>query len=340
MIHLSILDQSPISVGGTAAEALAGTSRLVKEAERLGYRRFWVSEHHFAQALAGSSPEVLISHLAGQTTSIRVGSGGVMLPHYSPYKVAENFKVLEGLYPDRIDIGLGRAPGGMPLATRALQEDKMIDGVDHYPEQLDDLIGYLHDATGEEHRFAGLLATPVLATAPEMWLLGSSGDSAVIAARRGAGFAFAQFINGSGGIAAVEAYKRMFEPSILGDEPRVIVAIFVVCAETEERANEVASSLDLSLLLLDKGERGKWRGTPSIAQAKEYPYGPYDQIRIAENRKRMIVGDPKQVKEQLLEMSERYGSSELMLVTTAHDFEDKLKSYRLIASEFELNKDE
>ncbi|MBX6395275.1 MAG: LLM class flavin-dependent oxidoreductase, partial [Alicyclobacillaceae bacterium] len=275
MIRLSVLDQSPIPEGSTAPEALAQTVRLARETERLGYHRFWVSEHHFTFNLAGSSPEVLMAYLAAHTSKIRIGSGGVMLPHYSPYKVAENFRVLEGLAPGRIDLGLGRAPGGLPLATRALQEGRA-PAIDRYPEQLDDLIGYLYDSLGENHRFAGLRATPVVPTAPEIWLLGSSGESARLAAERGAAFAFAQFINGQEhmGIEAMRDYVRHFRPSALGDKPRTMVAVFVICAETEERAEQLASSLDLSLLQLAKGEASQ--GIPSVETAQRYPYTPYD----------------------------------------------------------------
>lgn len=331
MIRLSVLDQSPIPYGKSATEALADTTRLAQEAERLGYHRFWVSEHHHTFSLAGSSPEVLIAHLAANTEKMRIGSGGVMLPHYSSYKVAENFRVLEALHPNRIDLGVGRAPGGMPLATRALQQGK-VTGLDAYPEQLDDLIGYLHDSIDENHEFAGLRATPVVPTAPELWLLGSSGESARLAARRGAAFAFAHFINGQGGADVMRWYQKNFQPSRVNEKPQSLVAVFVVCAETEEEANRIASSLDLVLLLLEKG--GVSKGVPSVETALQYPYTSYDRYRIQDNRKRMIVGTPEQVKETILRMSEEYNTTEFMIVTITHEFEDKLKSYQLLAETF------
>jgi luciferase family oxidoreductase group 1 len=336
MITLSVLDQSPISVGSSAAIALSNTARLAVEVEKMGYHRFWVSEHHYAKTLAGSSPEVLISHLAGQTSTLRIGSGGVMLPHYSAYKVAENFRLLEALYPNRIDLGLGRAPGGMPLATRALQEYKLKHGVDIYPEQLDDLIDYLHDSLDEKHRFADLVATPLIETVPEFWLLGSSGDSAILAAQRGAGFAFAQFINGDGGVDAMHGYLQRFQPSILGDKPRTMVAIFAVCAETEEEANQLASSLDLTILMREKGEKPPWEGTPSVEQAQVYPYSSSDRQRIQVSRNRMIVGNQAQVKAQIMKLSEDYQTNEFMIATITHDFQAKLNSYRLLADTFKL----
>ncbi|HFK1730306.1 TPA: LLM class flavin-dependent oxidoreductase, partial [Bacillus cereus] len=279
MIKLSVLDQSPISDGSTATQAFSHTVTLAQEVEKLGYTRFWVSEHHNSVSLAGSSPEILISHIAAKTERMRVGSGGVMLPHYSPYKVAENFRVLEALYPNRIDLGVGRAPGGMPIATRALQEGKMVS-LDQYPEQIADVAMYLHDQVPENHHYANLKATPVIPTSPDMWLLGSSGESAKIAAQQGASFAFAQFINGYGGPEVMEAYQKQFQPSYLGDKPKSIVAIFVICGETNEEAEKIASSLDLSILLLEQGKRTT--GTPSIGTAQNYSYSTYDLFRIKE----------------------------------------------------------
>ncbi|PFJ07732.1 LLM class flavin-dependent oxidoreductase [Bacillus cereus] len=333
MIKLSVLDQSPISDGSTASEAFSHTVTLAQEVEKLGFTRFWVSEHHNSVSLAGSSPEILISHIAAKTNRIRVGSGGVMLPHYSPYKVAENFRVLEALYPNRIDLGVGRAPGGMPIATRALQEGKMVS-LDQYPEQIADVAMYLHDQVPENHHYANLKTTPVITTSPEMWMLGSSGESAMIAAKQGASFAFAQFINGYGGPEVMKAYQEQFQPSYLGDKPKSIVSIFVICGETNEEAENIASSLDLSILLLEQGKRTT--GTPSIETAQNYSYSAYDLFRIKENRQRMIVGDPSSVKEKILNLSKAYNAEEFMIVTITHQFEDKLNSYRLLADAFNL----
>lgn len=334
-IELSVLDQSPISEGSTASEAFAETACLAQEAEKLGFNRFWVSEHHFSSSLAGSSPEVLISHLAARTSTLRIGSGGVMLPHYSPYKVAENFRVLEALYPGRIDLGVGRAPGGLPLVTQALQEGKEL-GVNYYPEQLDDLTGYLHDSLDEAHPFGGLLATPLVASAPDIWLLGSNGDSARLAARKGAAFAFAQFINGDEemGIEAMHTYFENFQPSQLGDAPRSLVAIFAVCAETEEQAQQIATSLDLSILMTLQGMRPE--GVPSMEKAQNFAYSSHDKYLIRQNRKRMIIGTKEQIKQKILDLSEAYETNEFMIVTITYRFEDKLNSYRLLADAFGL----
>lgn len=333
LITLSILDQSPVVEGGTAAEALTRTIRLAQEAEKWGYRRFWVSEHHHTYSLAGSSPEVLIAYLAARTDRIRLGSGGIMLPHYSAYKVAENFRVLEALASGRVDLGLGRAPGGMPIATQALQEGKVSRG-DTYPYQLDDLIGYLHDRLDPDHRFSGLYATPVIPTAPEVWLLGSSDYSAHLAAEKGAGFAFAHFINGEGGAEAAKEYRKRFTPSIIGEKPRTLVAIFAICSDTEEESEALAASLDLMLLQFRQGIRNA--GIPSKEKALQYIYTPYERYFVEENRKRMIVGTKEQVKARILSMSDEYQADEFMIVTRTPDFEATLKSYRLLAEAFGL----
>lgn len=326
-MKLSILDQSPVSEGSTPAEALAQTASLAREADRLGYHRFWVSEHHGARGLAGSSPEVLMAHLAAVTSTIRIGSGAVLLPHYSAYKVAENFRLLEALYPGRIDLGLGRAPGGGALATKALQENRS-GGADLYELQIRDVITYLQGAADSSHRFAGLEATPSVNTAPEIWLLGSSGDSAVLSARLGTSFAFAEFING-GGREAVQSYLSSFRPSPAAAAPRSLVAVFASCAESPEEASRLASSMELSLVLLEKGHVST--GTPSIEAALNYKYTPYDRFRIEDNRRRMVIGSPEEVHRQFMALTEQYQCDEIMFATVMHSFEDKLKSLRLIA---------
>ncbi|WP_019914932.1 LLM class flavin-dependent oxidoreductase [Paenibacillus sp. HW567] len=326
-MKLSILDQSPVSEGSTPAEALAQTASLAREAERLGYHRFWVSEHHGARGLAGSSPEVLMAHLAAVTSTIRIGSGAVLLPHYSAYKVAENFRLLEALYPGRIDLGLGRAPGGGALAARALQENRT-GGAEFYELQIRDLITYLHGAADSSHRFAGLEATPSISSAPEIWLLGSSRDSAALSARLGTGFAFAQFINGDGGKEAVQDYRGSFRPSPAA-APRSLVAVFAACAETSEEAGRLASSMELSLVLLEKGHVST--GTPSVETALNYKYTPYDRFLISDNRRRMVTGSPEEVRQQFIALTEKYSCDEIMFATVMHSFEDKLKSLRLIA---------
>lgn len=334
MLKLSVLDQSPVSEGSSPAEALAQTALMAQEAERLGYHRYWVSEHHSAPGLAGSSPEVLIAHLAAMTSTIRIGSGGVMLPHYSAYKVAENFRVLEALYPGRIDLGVGRASGGAALATQAIQENQLRHE-DRYEEQVVDLIAYLHDTMDTSHRFAGLQATPVIPTAPEIWLLGTSRDSAALSAKLGTGFAFAQFINGNGGMEAMKVYQQQFQASPVNQQTQSLVAVVAVCAETAEEADRQASSMDLSLVLLEKGHIST--STPTVERALSYKYTPYDLFRIQNNRKQMIVGTPEVVKEQIETLAVQYQCDEVMITSTVHSYSDKLKSLQLIAEAFELH---
>jgi luciferase family oxidoreductase group 1 len=333
MIKLSVLDQSPIPQGKTAVEALQNTIRLAQETDKLGYTRFWVSEHHFSRSLAGSSPEVLISALAANTTNQRIGSGGVMLPHYSPYKVAENFKVLEALFPNRIDLGLGRAPGGTHLATKALQENKR-SYVDDYPQQIDDLITYLHDLADENFQYPNLKATPKIETVPDVWLLGSSGGSALLAAQKGAGYAFAQFINGEGGAEVVRYYRNHFKPTLVNQSPQTLLAIFVICADTDEEAERLAASSDLAILLIEKGMLSD--GLPTPEQALDYPYSEYDRMRIKENRKRMIIGNKEKVKEEILALSTQYETEEIMIVSLIGDMEAKIHSFQLLAQTFGL----
>lgn len=331
-MHLSILDQSPIATGSDASTAFAQTTAVAKLADDLGYHRFWVSEHHDTPRLAGSSPEVLIAHLAANTKRIRVGSGGVMLPHYSAYKVAENFRVLEALYPQRIDLGLGRAPGGMPRARMALQEGRQPAD---YALQVADLTAYLTDTLPVDHRFSGLKATPVVQTAPPLWLLGSSDWSAHLAAVQGTAFMYAHFINSEGGVEAVRNYHDRFEPSTLRAQPQAGVAVFVICAETDHEADLIAKSLDLALVMLANGQVGA--GTPTIEEALAYPYGRYELLLVHENRKRMVVGDATSVRQQLEALAAAYGVEEVMTVTSTARFEDRMHSHELVAKSFGLN---
>ncbi|MGG0026880.1 LLM class flavin-dependent oxidoreductase [Bacillus safensis] len=333
MMKLSILDQSPLIGDATPAEALKQTVELAKQAEKWGYHRFWVSEHHFSNRLAGSSPEVLLGHLSAVTSHIRIGSGGVMLPHYSAYKVAENFRVLEALAPGRIDLGIGRAPGGMPISSIALHHGERKRLGDQYSEQVEELKVYLHDLADEFYPLPHLTASPKVETAPEVWMLGSSGGSARLAAKAGAGYTFALFINGEGGEDSVAQYINRFEPSVFGDEPRVSLAVFVLCAETEEQAEKLAVSLDLSLLANEQGLN--LSRFPSYEEAQGYSYSPYEQKRVTANRQRMVVGTPESVKKQLTTLAKAYRTDELIAVTITHDMQDRLTSYRLLKEAFD-----
>ena len=243
--------------------------------------------------------------------------------------MAENFRLLEALHPGRIDLGLGRAPGGMPLATRALQEDKRSD-IRLYPRQIEDLTGYLHDQLPADHRFSGLVASPVIDTAPEVWLLGSSDESARIAAHQGAAYAFAQFFGTPGGEAAIREYRELFTPSLLNDgKPHTMIAVSVFCADTEEEARRLARSAELFFLQLGRGaEFGLF---PSIETAESYPYSQFELDYLTERRRNTIIGTPTQVREQLHAFRERYDADELMVAGMIHDFDARLRSFRLIA---------
>jgi luciferase family oxidoreductase group 1 len=330
LLKLSILDQSPVRKGGTARQALLETVQLAQLAERLGYGRYWVSEHHNTRGLAGSAPEVLLAHLAAHTSRIRLGSGGVMLPNHSALKVAENFRLLESLAPGRIDLGIGRAPGTDRL-TAALLNPGNTFSEKAFVQQLVDLQDFLHDAFDSGR--GAIRATPAADTVPELWLLSSSGESGLFAAHFGTGFSFAHFINPVGGPQMVKAYKEHFKPSESFSEPQANVAAFVLCADTEEKALELQAVMDLQLLRIGKGLS---LGFPPYEDVVGYAYSPEETAQVQHNRRRMVVGTPGRVKAQLLEMAAAYGVDELVIVTITHDFADRVRSYELLAEAFGL----
>ena len=333
MLRLSVLDQSPVRSGGTPADTIQETLELAQACDRLGFHRYWLAEHHSTPGLAGSSPEILIGQVAARTRRIRVGSGGVMLQHYSPLKVAENFRVLETLFPGRIDLGIGRAPGSDQITARALQESGSVFGFDRFPEQVADLVAFLHDAVPADHRFCSVKAMPTGPTAPEIWLLGSSDGSAAIAAGLGTAFSFAHFINADGGAEITRAYTRQFQPSATLDAPRASAAIFVVCADTRAEAQRLARSRELFLLRLYTGRAGRY---PSVEEAESYPYTAREAALVEALRARSAVGTPEQVHEQLVAMAGAYGVDELVIVTITHDPKARLRSYELLAQVFSL----
>ncbi|MEK0316412.1 LLM class flavin-dependent oxidoreductase [Cohnella sp. 56] len=338
MLKLGILDQSPVWTGGDAARSLRSTIGLAGLAERLGYSRFWVSEHHSAAGLAGSSPEVLLAAIGAHTSRIRIGSGGVLLPHYSPYKVAENFKVLQALYPGRLDLGIGRAPGGMPIVSRAMGRESGKDKEEGFAQSLRELGAYIGSGPPLEagHPLAGLAAMPEVSGVPEVWLLGSSLHSAQVASEMGAGFAFAHFINGRGGQEVVREYRRRYRPGPLGGVPRVAVCVFVVCMDTDAAAEREAAALDLRLLQGDKGDYGK--PVPGREEALRYPYSAQDRARIAANRSRMVVGGTARVSRALPAFAQSYGADEVIVNCMTADPDSRDRCYKLLARLF-LNGD-
>ncbi len=334
---LSVLDQSPIKSGATPADAVQETLDLARAAERLGYHRYWLAEHHSSSGLAGASPEVLIGQVAARTSRIRVGSGGIMLSHYSALKVAECFRMLETLFPGRIDLGIGRAPGSDQLTARALRQGPGALGLERFPDQIADLVGYLHDCLPPGHPFASVRAMPAGPTAPDLWLLGSSDESAMLAAHFGLAFSFAHFINAQGGAEVTRAYREQFRPSPYLAAPRASVAVFALCADTEAAAMRLAQSRDLFVVRLYTGRMAPY---PSVEEAEEYRYTPQESSIVRHVRGRTVVGAPEQVRERLLALASEYAADELVVVTITHDPKARLRSYELLAEVFELERRE
>lgn len=333
-MHLSVLDQSPIRSGATPADAIRETLELARLCDRLGYHRYWLAEHHASGGLAGAAPEILIGHIAQATNRIRVGSGGVMLNHYSALKVAETFRTLETLHPGRIDLGLGRAPGSDQRTMQALRAGPGSASVDYYPRQVLDVIGFMDNALEEEHPFRDILAQPSGPSSPEVWLLGSSMDSATFAAHFGLPFSFAHFITPHGGDMVAEAYRQRYQPSERHPEPKVGVGVFALAAPTQEEADYLIKSRNLWLVRLMKGELGPF---PTPEEADAYPYGPHDMQMLEANRGRSIAGTPDHVAGELRALADAYGTDELTIVTISHDFEARKRSYELLAAEFGLS---
>ena len=330
-LRLSVLDQSPVPQGSSGSAALHNTIDLARLSESLGYHRYWVAEHHGSPMLAGPSPEVLISAIASVTDRVRVGSGGVMLPHYSPLKVAENFSVLAGLFPHRIDLGLGRAAGTDPGTAFALQRDRRQRAPDDFPQQLAELLGYLDGTLPEDHPYRRLAALPGLPERPEPWLLGSSHQSAIWAAELGLPYAFADFINPAGAeIAAL--YRERFTPSADLAAPRVMVAVSAICAATDTEAQRLASSMRMAITLL---RAGSLIAVPSVETALDF-LSRHPAPQSLPMGRRAIVGDASAVRNGLEDVAREYGASEVMVVTITHDHEARRRSYELIAREFEL----
>ncbi|MBT5110639.1 MAG: LLM class flavin-dependent oxidoreductase [Rhodospirillaceae bacterium] len=331
-IRLSVLDQSPIRQGGTPADALSETIRLAQYAEQLGYHRYWLAEHHGTPSLAGASPEIMVTRVAAATNSIRVGSGGVMLSHYSPYKVAENFQLLETMFPGRIDLGIGRAPGSDQRTNQALAYGSQI-GIEYFPNKIADLAAFQHDTLTADHSFAGVKATPATTGHPPLWLLGSSDYSAAYAAHFGNAFSFAHFITAHGGDMIVKAYRDQFKPSDMLREPKANLGVFILCADTEEQARRLASSRELARLWRD---RGRTVPLPPVEEAMAYEYTDAERRHLMHYRDRNIIGTPEQVREQLVELSTRYGLDEFVVLTICYDFADRVRSYALLAEAFDL----
>lgn len=338
-MRLSVLDQSPIRQGGTAREAVQETIQLAKESERLGYHRFWMAEHHNTTSFAGSTPEVLMARVGAETSRIRIGSGGIMLPHYSPLKVAENFRMLETLYPGRIDLAIGRAPGADGRTAVALQSGPKAYDIGVFPQQAEMLRHYLEESAGlaqwpDDHPFRHVHASPRGPGLPQMWMLASTLNGAVYAAELGLPLAFAQFISpDDGGAQAAALYRSRFKPRQPGDAPHVAVAVFALAAETEEEAERLCATRNLWVMQLLRNQAGPF---PSPEEALAYPYTPEDRILLRAIAARGVTGTAPEVREGLEKMAAAYAAEEVIVLTITHDFAARLRSYALIAQAFGL----
>lgn len=328
-MRLSILDQAPISAGQTAREALEQSVLLAQTAESLGYTRFWMAEHHDIPGLACPAPEVMLPYIGAKTNKIRLGSGAVLLPHYKPYKVAELYNLLATLFPDRIDIGIGRAPGGSAEVTNALS-DNFLQNVWKLPESLKDLLHFIRNNHPENSEHAKINAAPLPDVRPEPWLLGTSKKSALLAAEYGMGYAFGLFMSDKDPQDILQAYYESFKPGST-PSPQTILCVSAICAETSEQAEEIALSSLIWSIQQGNGEGPS--GIPSIKTAKEFKLSAETYETLENMKQKMLIGDPKQVKERLLELYKKYKPDEIMLLSITHAPEDRIKSYELIAEE-------
>lgn len=329
-LRLSVLDQSPIPEGATGADALRNTIDLARLTEDLGYERYWVAEHHGTPMLAGAAPEILIAAIGSATERIRIGSGGVMLPHYSPLKVAETFSILTGLYGDRIDLGIGRAPGSDRETMYALQRDRRQLAPDDFPEQLVELLGYLDNDLPAGHRFTRLAVLPGGPGRPDPWLLGSSLQSAIWAAELGLPYAFADFIN-PGGAQHARIYRERFQPSRRRAQPEVAVCVATICAETDEEAGRLAASGRMAITLL---RRGRLVPVPPVEKALAF----LEQEGGGVTGRRLVAGSPEVVRAGLEAVAADYGAGEVLAVTIMYDHGARRRSYELVGEAFGLER--
>jgi luciferase family oxidoreductase group 1 len=328
---VSALDLSPIPSGSTAGDALRNTLDLARHADALGLHRYWLAEHHNAGGLACSAPEILIGQVAATTRSIRVGSGGIMLPNHSPLKVTETFRVLHALFPGRVDLGLGRAPGTDPRTAAALRRSREAVSADNFPEQLAELTRYLDDDGPPRPGFSGTIrAIPTNVPSPELWLLGS-GESggAVLAAEHGLGFAFAHYMNPDEAPRVLRRYRETFVPSSRLREPRAILAVGVICADSDAEAERLATSSELAMVWFRQGIRD--RPLPSVEEALAYPYDDVEQALRMGPGGPMVVGGLARVRERLIALVKATSADEVMVLTHVHDHEARKRSYELVA---------
>jgi luciferase family oxidoreductase group 1 len=323
-VPLSVLDQSPIVHGASPRDAVSATIALAKRADELGYGRYWLAEHHAMPSLADASPEVLLARLTGETSRIRLGTGGIMLPHYSAFKVAEVFRMLHALAPDRIDLGVGRAPGGTRAVSLALDSgDSTL-----FPQQVDDVLAYFAGRTPDP-QLRGVIAQPTSDTSPAVWILGSSDFGARLAAQRGLPYSFAQFIGGDYP-EVTQGYRQLFQPSPYLAEPYAMVTIAAIIAPTDEEADLLSLP---SLLARMRRLRGIIAPAPSLEEARTYPWTEREKAEVIASRN-MIIGSPAAARAKIDELAECYGADEVMVVTIAPDYATRMRSYELLAAAY------
>jgi luciferase family oxidoreductase group 1 len=327
-VPLSVLDLAPVVHGSSAADALARSVELVRLAESLGYRRHWVAEHHNMPGIASSAPPVLIAHLAANSSTIRVGSGGVMLPNHSPLVVAEQFGTLAALHPGRIDLGIGRAPGTDSATAAALRRRPPQEAVDEFPRALGELLGFLGGSFPDGHPYRHIASVPRAEVPPEVWLLGSSDFSAQVAGLLGLPFSFAHHFSAVNTLPALAAYRRTFRPSDTLERPHAMVAVSVICADDDERARWLAGPARLSFLRL---RQGRPQPLPTPEEAAEHRFTPMERELIRSWTSSHVVGGPETVRARLADLLTSTGADEVMVTTIVHGHEDRLRSYELVA---------
>jgi len=331
MVPLSVLDLSPVTSGTSAAVALHNSLDLARFADRRGYTRYWLAEHHNLASIASTAPEIMIGEIAAQTQHLRVGSGGVMLPNHAPLMVAERFKVLEALHPGRIDLGIGRAPGTDPITSIALRRRQQIRADDDFLERLQELLLLERQGYDEHHPFRGVRAMPADVRLPPIWLLGSSGYSAELAAAIGVGFSFAHHFATHDAMATMRLYRDRFRPSAWRQAPYAILAVAAVCAPDDGEAERLASTADLSFVRRAKGE---YPPLASPEEAAAYPYTAAESAMIRQNRSRLLVGSQTTLLERLAALIEATGADELMVTSMIYDHALRKRSYELLARAF------
>lgn len=334
-LKLSVLDLTPVRNGFDTADALRNSLELARLADSLGYTRYWFAEHHNTSMLASAVPEIMIGQVAAITRHLRVGAGGIMLPNHAPLKVAESFKLLEALFPGRIDLGIGRAPGTDQLTALALRRSRSALLAEDFLEQLAELLGFLGRGFEETHLLQRIQAIPLDAGSPEIWMLGSSTYGARVAAEQGHSFAFAHHISPEPALEALGLYQRNFKPSAALAQARSMLAVSVICAETDEQANRLAASADLTFLRFYR-QGGQAGPLPSVEEALAYPYSAEERQVVKATRSRLFVGSAETLKAELSQLAEQAGVAELMLTSLIYDPEARQQSYRLLAEAFGL----